>query len=93
MGRVGSGAEPDGIGIGGDQGQVESIEGPGRRSGRCSRGQTEMGAALLEPRLHVLKRPFARGSGRYDYARARGPYEMPNRHRNHRLSAKSAASR
>ena len=45
-GRVGSGAEPDGRGVDGGSGQLESIEGPGRCSGRCSGGQTEMGEDL-----------------------------------------------
>ena len=35
-----------GAGIGGGSGQLESIEGPGRCSGRCSGGQTEMGEDL-----------------------------------------------
>jgi hypothetical protein len=36
-----------GAGIGGgSEGQLESIEGPGRCSGRCSGGQTEMGEDL-----------------------------------------------
>ena len=32
-----------GAGIAGGSGQLESIEGPGRCSGRCSGGQTEVG--------------------------------------------------
>jgi hypothetical protein len=35
-----------GAGIGGGAGQVESIEGPGRGSGRCPGGQAEMGENL-----------------------------------------------
>ncbi|MGH8647020.1 MAG: hypothetical protein ACREX4_22210 [Gammaproteobacteria bacterium] len=45
-GRIGSGAEPDGSGDQEGSGQLESIEGPGRCSGRCSGGQTEMGEHL-----------------------------------------------
>jgi hypothetical protein len=35
-----------GAGIGGGSGQFESIEGPGRCSGRCPGGQAEMGEDL-----------------------------------------------
>jgi hypothetical protein len=35
-----------GAGFGGGSGQFESIEGPGRCSGRCASGQAEMGEDL-----------------------------------------------
>jgi hypothetical protein len=37
-----------GAGMGGGSGQFESIEGPGRCSGRCSGGQAEMGEDLSD---------------------------------------------
>ena len=45
-GQGGGSAHGLGSGIGGGSGRLESIEGPGRCSGRCSGGQTEMGEDL-----------------------------------------------
>ncbi len=45
-GRVGSGAEPDGIGDRWGSGQLESIEGPRRCSGRWTGGQAEHGGGF-----------------------------------------------
>jgi hypothetical protein len=49
-GVVGSGLNRMETGFGGGSAQLESIEGPGRCSGRYSGGQTEMGEDLLNDR-------------------------------------------